>query len=404
MNSNLIYILSIFIYLFIYFRRTKMSFLKYQLLIATNYLFSLSFIQTLDFTLVLYSIFALIPFFKSFKISSKFEGGFLIYFFINLLFSMIVNGISNALSIFIIRFIGIVFFIYVFKNLKFKICNDEKTIEKLLFSYLVSEIFVMLLAYIISGGDSRLMLNYQCTVGAISISGIILVGYYFSICSKEKKIIGFLYSIMFTLISIISGTRGYLIICVFLLLIYFAFYGSKFWKGIAFFMLPLLVTVGFSGFFSNFIEVTRLGSSTGRRTSENLLVWKYMPQNPIRLTVGYGFGKEVNSLPNISLYISEVSDTSYTNYILYHVSGFHNLYATVYYSSGIIGVIFTLCMFIYIFKLTGNVANNKTRYILYLYIALYMFMLWYRWSATSGILEFATFAYIMFISEKKKGT
>ena len=29
---------------------------------------------------------------------------------------------------------------------------------------------------------------------------------------------------------------------------------------------------GFSGFFSNFIEVTRLGSSTGRRTSENLLV------------------------------------------------------------------------------------------------------------------------------------
>ena len=50
------------VYLVLLYFNSKMGFLFYELLCATNYLVSLSFIQTLDLTLPIYIVFALLPY------------------------------------------------------------------------------------------------------------------------------------------------------------------------------------------------------------------------------------------------------------------------------------------------------------------------------------------------------
>ena len=52
---------SVIVYLVLFFLNKKMSFVFYELLCATTYLVSLSFIQTLDITMPIYIVFALLP-------------------------------------------------------------------------------------------------------------------------------------------------------------------------------------------------------------------------------------------------------------------------------------------------------------------------------------------------------
>ena len=197
MSNNIVYITSVILYICCLFFRKKTSFLVYQSLTAIIYLYSVSFIQTLDVTIVLYILFSVIPYIRYFKPSNGIYLIFLIYFGSLMLLSVLLNGISSAVSVFVIRLIGIVSFIYIFKNIKeleLHRINNERNLAKVLFILCLGEAFIGALAFVISGGSTRLMLNYQCTVGNLSIAGILITGCYLNVCKQSRQVIGILFA------------------------------------------------------------------------------------------------------------------------------------------------------------------------------------------------------------------
>ena len=374
----------------------------YQILCTTIYLFMVSFIQTLDITLVLYLVFAILPFITHFKINGKIELIFLSYFLGLLLISIFKNGLSDSISVFVIRYIGIIFGIYFFMNKK----NSEMDNSKLFKEILVAmgcETMIGILGILISGGG-RLMLNYQCTVGNISIASILLVAIYMKNTRKNIWLsICFLVYINFW--TIFSGTRAYLIITVILSLILVFLYSNNVLRTLILCLLITTIIMFLSSdtLMSLVLKTTRLDESTGRRSSENLFVLKYMSNFDIRTIFGYGFGTVVGNLPGASNVIAEVSNSEYTNYIINQVSGFHNFFFTVYYSSGLVGLALTVILFlklIYVF-LKSPISKSSKLYLI-AYIFLYLLLLWYRWSCTSGILEFALLSYVFNLSKKNE--
>lgn len=404
MSAVNIYLFTIIGMLLLYTFRKKMNFITYELLVATIYLIALSYVQVLDVLLVIYLLFAIIPYIKYFKFNSFVQLLFALYFGTVLLFSCILHGISSAVSVFVIRYIGIIFFAFFFINYIHKcITNEETTIDfyslkdtlKLIKWFAVCEIILTCIAFAVSGGG-RLMLNYQCTVGNISIAGILLCGYCFYISDNRKNGLIFFYALFFTSIAILSGTRGYLIICIAMLMLYAILYGKKIVKFLVFMIFSMVLVLNYNTVFEKTVEITRLGESTGRRKSEDLLVWNYMFDNPSNSLFGLGFGKPVSELYNISSLISKVSNSPYTTYILYRVNAFHNLYTTTYYSAGLIGIILLGTIFLKIINYCKiYLIDKKIYYTSLTFVLLYMFVLWFRWSATSGILEFATFSFVL---------
>lgn len=418
-----IYLISLIFYIITFCLRKRMGFILYQLFIAVIYLISLSYIQTLDITLILYSFFSGIPFLRYFSIKNTINKIFLLYFIPSIFYSIITNGVTDALSIYTIRLIGVSYYAYLFlrikedKRNKEKIKIDPESIDsriefkkdkQVLLLFLFGEIVLTVIGVILSGGIGRLMLNYQCTVGNISICGVLLCGSILNSIKKDHNLVKKKRNIItiwiivtaFTFLSIFSGTRGYIIVCLGMFFIYTIFYLTRFTKIMVSLSLLLAIILIGGSFLDNSIEGLGFKNSTGRRTSENNFVLQYMPNSPIHMIFGYGFGKKVKTLPNHREYVYRVADTRYTNFILPQVNGFHNFYITIYYSSGLAGLTIVLFMLANIIKNLYKLRDKKLAIILVSYVVLYMVLLWFRWTATSGILEFATIKYIL-MKEKK---
>lgn len=395
-SSLQIYLLSLVLYIVCLFFVKKLGFIRYQLFVATIYLFSLSFIQTLDITLVIFSFFSMLPYLKSLKLPrNPVFIVFVVYLFVDLLVSIFMNGVINASSIFVIRLIGILLYFLLFRNVCVGTTITSKQLCFTLFLFAACETIISFLAIFISGGFGRLMLNSQCTSGCISIAGILLVGKYLEVCNSKRKIIGFSFCAYFTFWSIASETRGYLVICIFMTLVYILLYCSTQTKTMIVLGLIVIFVIFGSNLSEYFLKITRFDASTGRRGAENQFVLEYMFQSPIHLIFGYGFGQRVGLLNDVGDLISTVSSGDvYVNYILYQVSGFHNFFATIFYSCGLVGLSIVFIAFIYLlFSFVMN-YSLKQAIVLCAYFASYLFLLWFRWSATSGILEFAVLSYV----------
>ncbi len=83
-------------------------------------------------------------------------------------------------------------------------------------------------------------------------------------------------------------------------------------------------------------------------------------------------------------------------WVLPRVEGFHNFWATILYSSGIVGLALVVIVYLSIISRALKATSDpKLRIILLSFLLSYAVLLWYRWTATSGILEFAVFSYIL---------
>ena len=82
--------------------------------------------------------------------------------------------------------------------------------------------------------------------------------------------------------------------------------------------------------------------------------------------------------------------------MLHRVDSFHNLYLTILYSAGVVGLLLVLVLYYRIMKKSlTSCTDNKMKIVIAVFLLSYAVLLWYRWSATSGILEFAVLAYIL---------
>lgn len=385
------------VFLILLYFKSKMGFVFYELLCATNYLVSLSFIQTLDITLPIYIVFALVPYLKSFKIKNFFAMSFLWYFATIMAISVLLNGIWSPLSTILIRLAGLLFFYYVYSNVEFESMHGFEIAASV-----VCEILLTVLGFILSP-NFRLMLNFQCTVGCISTSFVLLCAYDWY---KNKSMLSFVAMLIHTLIACISGTRGYILVCLAVTIVSIVLFSSFKQKLVAIPVVIVGIIIEHNSIFQVFESTLRFGESTGRRNSENMFVIKLMLQSPIyNVLFGNGFGtptKQFQAAPSI---ISEVADSRYTYVVLHNIDSFHNFYFTILYSAGIVGLLFVIALYCYLFKSALTSCNNrKMKIVIACYLVSYAVLLWYRWSATSGILEFVLVAYILSDLNKQSGT
>ena len=198
---------AIIVYVVLLLFKKRLGFLLYQLAAATVYIMSLSAIQTLDITLPVYIVFSVFPYVMSFQLNSIYSLVFLIYFSTLLTISIVLNGIWKPISMFVIKLSGILFFFYIFSNVKY---TEEYRTRVLLLSVASEILLTIVCVTSITEFKYHLMLNYQCTVGCISTSFMLLAAYDYSITRKK---ITFGIMLFYTFMTCISGTRGYILIC-----------------------------------------------------------------------------------------------------------------------------------------------------------------------------------------------
>ncbi len=385
----MIIILSVMSYLTWLIFRNKMGFILYQLLCATTYLVSLSFIQTLDITLPIYFVFSALPFLKSFKANHLFSLTVLLYFSAVILISLLINSVNSVISIFIIRLAGILLFYYIFSHVDFKLKAKP---WHLALSF-ACEILLTVIGFALSK-DYRLMLNFQCTVGCIATGFVLLLAYDFY---KNQKRFSLVLMLLHTLIACLSGTRGYMLVCIVVTMTSILLFSSLKQKLVA---LPLLLAGVLMERFNvmEFIfHSLRFGESTGRRQSEDLFVIRFMPKRPLfNILFGNGFGSPIGKYRISRSIIYEVADSRYTLKVLPKVEGFHNCWSTILYSSGIVGLILIVLLYgSIILQAMRAATDNRFRMILLSFLVSYAVLLWFRWTATSGILEFACLSYVI---------
>lgn len=398
--------IAVLCYLILLVFRKQLGIVCYTILASTVYLFSLSFIQTLDVTLPVYLFFILLPNLKYFKVKSQFQLLVLYYFFCIIVFSAIKNGIAASISIFIIRLIGIFLFCFIYDGIPtriiqnhFKTDADYLRVTRII---VLSELFVLLLAYFISGGDSstRFMLNYQCTIGCISTGCMLLLSFFLSTSVRKRPIWAAMVITLCT--TIFSGTRGYIIVVGGIFAVSLLYFIADKKKIILALLGVGIALVLWQYIFELFYSQMRFGESTGRRASENLFLVESLSTSPwYNVILGHGFGCPLVNVPDAESIISAVSNSDYTYYILHHVNAFHNCWLTVCYSAGIIGFILILILYFSLFKKVRiRCSNSKIRLCIYTFLVTYFVLLWYRWSATSGILEFFVVEIVLKLTDK----
>ena len=144
-------------------------------------------------------------------------------------------------------------------------------------------------------------------------------------------------------------------------------------------------------------KILRLTDGIGIRTAENKYIIKFMQQRPLfNILFGNGYGSNVNKFRESYDVIAEVVNDPWQFWKFHEELDFHNFWLANLYMSGIIGILLIIMMFIYIcINIWDCKAENKFKLVMYSFILSYALMLWYRWSVTSGILEFAVLAYII---------
>ena len=367
----------------------KLDFLMYQLLCAFNYLISVSVIQTLDMTFPIYLLFSILPYITKIKFDDLFSLIFLLYYITVYIISTLMNGLWRPTSIFLIRLSGILFFYYIFINTEYK-----KEYRKFVFVLSLICEFVLTIIAIHLSEDGRLMLNYQCTVGCIATSFVLFLSYDLY---KNRSVTSLIIMILHTFIACLSGTRGYILICLGISIASIVLFATPKQKSILFFTSLVVIAFNFNELVNLFNNTLRFGQSTGIRNAENSFVIKFMSKRPIfNILFGNGFGSQTKKFGVSNEIISEVSESIYQFNNLHIKDGFHNFWLTMLYSAGFIGLILIIIMYFNIIKkVTLYNVEPKMKLLLVLYLVLYAILLWYRWSATSGIFEFGVLAFIL---------
>lgn len=379
----------------------RIGLIKYSILTTTLYLISLSFIQTLDNTLPLYFVFMVIPNIRFFIVKNTRELFILLYFLCVLAISIINNGIFASMSIFLIRAAGLFLFFYSFQGISASCITSElkseKEIMQIVKLIICSEVILLAVAIYLSFGDTskHLMLNYQCTIGCISTGAMLLMAYFLSVSKRKKRI--WIAMLIMLAITAYSGTRGYIVIVggIFIAsIVCFVNDQKKIIFSIAAIALTLLL---WEKIYHIVFTEMRFGESTGRRDSENLFFLKSLTTSCFyNVLFGHGFGTSITKVPEFKSILSSVSDSSYTYYKMHYVSGFHNCWYTIWYSAGTFGFVFIMTLYMSLFlKARSQCKNKKVRLTVYAFLFSYFILMWFRWSATSGIFEFFILAIVM---------
>ncbi|WP_293813035.1 hypothetical protein [uncultured Phascolarctobacterium sp.] len=395
----------------------KSAYIKQQIYLLLIFIIGLTFVGQLDVLLPIYFTFSAVTLISKLKFVTKVTFFSSIYFLIYLLYGLINQDIVATIVAFVAKFWQfIIFFIVISIKIKFKETITMQTIytcliiETLLGMYLLSTGQMM-----DPNGMVRLVSNSQPITGNLAIVTLpISVYLYFSVNATSvirRKLI--LTNLLFLVWIVLSGTRGYLMIYSFTMLVilldYFGFRvrdikslikNSLFILcGIS--LVVLLIIIWLPDVTDRVDSILRLSASVGIRTFENALIIDFFKNTSLLVNIfGIGMGGKAGEY---SEYLKALNDQLTLG--MWHSSRymygsgvlFHNLYANILLTLGILGLIVIAFMGLYIYKTISLCCIDSVdiKYALILYFIGFLLMNYYRWSADCGIGEMIILALIL---------
>lgn len=389
--------------------KSRVGFLLYQIGIAFAYLISLTMLQELDYTMSVYFAFALIPYIKYVRLSGLIPTLLAVYLSCATVVSFGLNGSFSVLSSIIIHFIGPLALPFVFANIPREIIvgnfastmTTDKVVKAAIIAAVVGETIVGLMA-ISQSSDGRLMLNYQCVSGCLSCICLILV----AILLERGQSIAFSYAASIYMVgwAIASGTRGYIILALVTFIVVFARNDNRHVLIITGLIVAAAICCAVALYWDQIVgfvmDQMRFGESTGRRTHENMWFMNlFASQGIFKDLFGVGIGTTYSSLPGAEAAWFGVGETLYTHQVVMGANFLHNFWFMSLLSIGIVGTALYIGTFIQ-FASSVRRAMPKWAYVLLLvFFFTYAVVLWFRWTATGGMLESAVLlAFIRFCS------
>lgn len=391
--------------------RQKTGFLLYEFIVAGIYLLSLTMVQELDYTMSVYFAFAVFPYLNRFRVPNRAALLCILYFFIITLVSLTRNDMLKVASILVIHYLGPLILIFVFSNIERDEFFPPNTLDfadgcrcVLLLGALFETVIGVLA--ISQSADGRLMLNYQCVSGCISCFSILLTLYLIKI--NRHVILAGCLALYFLLWAFASGTRGYIVIaCV---LIAFAFILLKDARArIMLILIAVLTIVGLITFLPELIQGvvdgSRIGESVGRRTYENIWFLKFFPSlSPVNQMFGIGIGSVYGEWRGACEAMLGVGAGTWDYNVIMISAKLHNFWYSALLATGVIGMTLYIAPFFLYARSFMDLLDKRTFVLLITFMAVYAFVLWFRWTATGGILESAVLAVFVRLSVSSKPT
>ena len=398
----------------------------YQISILVIFLSALTLVGTLDSTLPVYFIAVCLPLIRGVDFKERFPLFFYAVCGIYLVIGILLQDVAGSFVTFITRLFQFMVFYLVYEN-RAKIALPRSHFGLIVFATAAETVLGIYLSINSTFVDNqtgalRLVSNAQPITGNLAVAVLpLLIWEYFHPDSRpSKRVTLIVMSLILFVWIILSGTRGYTVIFgLSVLVMYGDFFGIHFLRGKCTLskrsvMAVLLITAGVIFLIYNEPVIEKVSSllglerSTGIRTYENAMSQEFFTHSswPTKL-FGIGIGGSGADYPAYIEALNRQSALGMWHYdTYYNATGtvFHNLYANILLTQGLLGVALTAAVFLDIFrKIRRGFWNSAPlKYSLLLYLAGFAIMNYFRWSAACGIPEMMTFAYVLRLKTQEK--
>lgn len=379
--------------------RKRLGFLLYQICVAIAFLIALTMVQELDYTMSVYYAFALIPYIRYFKMSGTPQLLLAVYLCCATATSLVMNGVFPVVSSLIIHFIGPLVLPFVFGNVPKEelfgslrvLAKPERLIKVALIVAAAGETVVGLMA-MAQSSDGRLMLNYQCVSGCLSCTTLILA----AILLEKRSSVLFSYATIIYMAgwTIASGTRGYIVLAAVVGLVVTMRNRNRHALLILALLAAMTLCIALAIYWDEIVDLVlngmRFGESTGRRTHENMWFLNlFADLGIIRDLFGVGIGTTYSTLPGAEAAWLGIGESAYTHQVVMNANFLHNFWYMSLLSIGCVGTALFLAVFVRFAQSARRTVPKRCYALLQVFLLAYAFVLWFRWTATGGLLESA---------------
>ncbi len=380
-----------------------------SIVFVSIYLIGLTFVTTMDVVLPIYFLAVIVPLLPYLRHISKSTGLVCAYYLIYLIYGMVFQNTVSSITTFIARYWQFIVFFLVWDSVAMM---DEKLSLRLLWFALAIETTLSLYLmfsneYVGANGLVRLVAGHQPITGNIAIImlPVSIYLYYANKGTSRIETMVIVIDILFFAWTILSGTRGYMLIygltLPFLILDFFM-YGRTNRRGrvvllIVVILLLVLIIISVPGLLDMAASVMRADESTGIRPVEDAITRRFLLHAPIGVKL---FGIGLGGTPgHYKAFVDAVYSVRGGRRSMLSASGglFHNMYDSILISTGIIGIFIILYMNVKIWKITTRACGRRTKLglILHIYQLGFLIMCFFRWSSSCGITEMVALSLIL---------
>ncbi len=279
---------------------------------------------------------------------------------------------------------------------------------------LFTEIALIALVWMRDGFGARIVTNHQPIGAGMVIALTIVTGWcYLNRCFSAAETV--CYSIFFIIITILSGTRGYMVVIGLTLMVIMISYlldvpdnGQK-----------MLIRIGICCFGAAAVIVwlfvlnrgkmigdfLRLDESLGYRENENVFVRELFLREPwYNKIFGFGFGGNASHVEGLLEAAQKASwNRPYMFEKLQSRTIFHNYWYTVLFKQGIMGLIVIVVFYVTMIKSIFDMNEKKwKRCLLLMFVVGSVISLTFRITATCSVFEMCMIAFFIRQTENRQ--